>query len=530
MTIRPSRRRFLKQSLATGGVLAAASGTGLGFLTGAPALATAAAGRPLMPSGLQTGDVSADRAMIWSRADRAARLIVDWSTTESFAEARRVVGPAALASNDFCAKIDLVGLPQGQRIFYRAQFQNLDDVNVLSEPLIGRFNTPPAGFQDVSFVWSGDTAGQGWGINTEWGGMKIYEAMRRVQPDFFIHSGDTVYADGPIAAEAKMPNGQMWKNVVIEEKLKVAETLNEFRANYRYNLMDENLRRFNAEVPMLAQWDDHETVNNWYPTEVLASDDRYSVKSAALLAARANRAFMEYMPLRQHPRDPERVYRKISYGPLLDVFFLDMRTYRAANGANNQSERSAATEFLGHEQIRWLKQELFTSNAVWKVIASDMPIGLVVYDNFQTKDTFENGANGNGPVRGREFDIADVLSFIKTADIQNVVWLTADVHYTAAHFYDPNQAQFQEFKPFWEFVSGPLNAGTFGPNDLDNTFGPQVMYVKAPPAGQFNLPPSDGMQFFGQVRIDARSRIMTVDLKDLDGATLYTKELNPEAA
>ena len=49
-----------------------------------------------------------------------------------------------------------------------------------------------------------------------------------------------------------------------EEKSKVAETLGEFRANSADNLLDENVRRFNAEVPMLAQWDDHEVTNNWY--------------------------------------------------------------------------------------------------------------------------------------------------------------------------------------------------------------------------------------------------------------------------
>ena len=57
------------------------------------------------------------------------------------------------------------------------------------------------------------------------------------------------------------------------------------------------------------------------------------------------------------------------------------------------------------------------------------------------------------------------------------MWLTADVHYTAAHYYDPNKAVFQDFEPFWEFVSGPLHAGSFGPNKLDNTFGPQLVYI-----------------------------------------------------
>jgi alkaline phosphatase D len=104
------------------------------------------------------------------------------------------------------------------------------------------------------------------------------------------------------------------------------------------------------------------------------------------------------------------------------------------------------------------------------------------------------------------------------------------VHYTAAHYYDPNRAQFQDFLPFWEFVAGPLNAGTFGPGKLDNTFGPQVMFQKAPPEGQKDLPPSAGLQFFGQVRIEGATGAMTVSLKDLTGQELYTADLAPDAS
>ena len=46
---------------------------------------------------------------------------------------------------------------------------------------------------------------------------------------------------------------------------------------------------------------------------------------------------------------------------------------------------------------------------------------------------------------------------------RNTVWITADMHYTAAHYYDPNAAVFQDFEPFWEFISGPIHAGTWRP-------------------------------------------------------------------
>ena len=124
--------------------------------------------------------------------------------------------------------------------------------------------------------------------------------------------------------------------------------------------------------------------------------------------------------------------------------------------------------------------------------------------------------------------MADLLSFIHRNKIKNVVWLTADIHYTAAHRYDPGKASFQDFTPFWEFVSGPLNAGTFGPNELDGTFGPEVVFQKAPGDGKQNLPPSAGYQFFGQVDIDGESEAMTVTLKDLAGASLFAQTLTPE--
>jgi alkaline phosphatase D len=71
------------------------------------------------------------------------------------------------------------------------------------------------------------------------------------------------------------------------------------------------------------------------------------------------------------------------------------------------------------------------------------------------------------------------LRFIKHAGVRNTVWITADMHYTAAHYYDPNRAVFQDFAPFWEFMSGPIHAGTGGPAPLDNTFGPRTVWHKA---------------------------------------------------
>jgi alkaline phosphatase D len=476
-------------------------------------------------------------------------MVVEWSLDAQFREAQRIVGPYALPDSDYTVRQDIVGLPGDREVFVRVCFESLDNSRAQSEPVLGRIVTPDFDLRaahgqgqdgrpdpqirqgsDLRFQWGGDTAGQGWGINTAFGGMKIYEAMRQRKPRFFIHSGDTIYADSPIPESLTAENGRIWTNIVTPEVAKVAETLDEFRGRYRYNLLDENVRRFNAEVPQIWQWDDHEVTNNWSDSKDLSADARYTEKNVPLLVARGTRAFLDYAPLRPFDaRESQRVYRRFSYGPLLDVFVIDMRSYRGPNTENLQNTRGPDASFLGARQLEWLKRGLEASRAVWKVIAADMPIGLNVGDGTTPSggarwEAVANG-NGGGPL-GRELEIAELLQFIKQKRVRNTVWLTADVHYCAAHYYDPEKAGFTDFDGFWEFVSGPLHAGSFGPNTLDGTFGPQVVFQKAPSPGQVNLSPYAGLQFFGEVNIDARSGDMTVDLRDIDGASVFSRTLS----
>ncbi|CDM59583.1 alkaline phosphatase D [Rhizobium favelukesii] len=96
----------------------------------------------------------------------------------------------------------------------------------------------------------------------------------------------------------------------------------------------------------------------------------------------------------------------------------------------------------------------------------------MIWDDYGHRRGSESISNGdNGAPLGRELEFADLLRFVRDACISNMVWLTADVHYTAAHSYDPGKATFREFLPFWEFVAGPLHSGTYGPQQLDMTFG-----------------------------------------------------------
>ncbi|MEH2625141.1 alkaline phosphatase D [Bradyrhizobium sp. AZCC 1719] len=499
-----TRRQWLVRSAATFAV------AGFGGL--ARPYLSRAADRPLITSGIQSGDVSANSAVVWARADRAARMQVECSASEDF---KTIIGTAsadALPDADFTSKVLLDGLTPGQDIFYRVRFES--EPGIAGEAQVGHFRTAPTTRSSVSFAWSGDTTGQGWGIDESRGGMQTYRTMLDNRPDFFIHCGDHIYADCPVERELKLPDGGVWRNLVTEEKSVVAQTLAQFRGNYKYNWLDPNFRAFHAAVPLFAQWDDHEVTNDWAPVGT-ADASGYAADGTSHLVARARRAFHEFMPMRATPAQGDgRIYRKIAYGPLLDVFMIDMRSYR--DSTFNRHDDHSDTCILGAAQLAWLKRELVASDATWKVIAADMPIGLISEDAI---------ALGDGPPERREHEIADLLSFMKRAGIRNIVWLTADMHYTAAHFYDPNRAIYQDFEPFWEFVSGPLHAGTWAPAPLDNTFGPKAMFQKG--CSGENLAPCYGLQFFGRVDIDGKTEVMTVTLKDVDNRDLWSVDIEP---
>jgi alkaline phosphatase D len=82
----------------------------------------------------------------------------------------------------------------------------------------------------------------------------------------------------------------------------------------------------------------------------------------------------------------------------------------------------------------------------------------------------------------------------------------------------------------WEFVAGPINAGTLGPEpgELDLTFGPEIKFVSVPQGIKQNRWPFDGLQFYGIGRIDGDTQLLTMSLHDVEGDRLYKIDLEPQ--
>src|SRR5689334_8544829 len=169
-----TRRNFLARSAST---LALA---GAGVL--AKPYVGRAADRPVI-EGIQSGDVDAGSAIVWARADRASRMRVEFSTVASFGTILGAASADAFPERDLTARLKLDNLPAGQDIFYRVHFEDIA-FGVAGETRVGHFRTAPRAHQSISFVWSGDTAGQGWGIDASRGGYRSYRTMLQNRPDF----------------------------------------------------------------------------------------------------------------------------------------------------------------------------------------------------------------------------------------------------------------------------------------------------------------------------------------------------------
>jgi len=496
-------------------------GSTLGLLA-APRRVSAAAG-PRILDGVASGDVTHDSAMIWSRADRAARMIVDTATTESFTDAERVVGGRAEAATGFTAQTAITGLPPGRTIFYRVMFEHPAAPGLARSPVVGRLRTAPDRPGDVSFAFGGDQCGAGWGIDSSRGGLRMFETLRRANPDILLHLGDRIYADSPLVERVPLKDGTAWRNLVTPAKSKVAETLEEYRGNYAYNFLDEHYRTFAAETAQLHIWDDHEVRNDWWPERIWDQRRGHDVTSADVLAPRGRQAFLDYTPMRRHPTDPGRLYRSVPYGPMMEVFLLDGRSYRSPNSRNRQPKASPDSAMLGKQQVAWLKDALARSTALWKVIACDVPLGIAGGKRKKRYDKWSNRDNG-GPL-GRELELAGILSFIKAEKIRNTLWLVADVHYAAAHHFHPERAVFTDFDPFWQFIAGPFHTRARRPHRLDLTFGPEQVFASTPKNLRGNYAPSAGFLFFGMGHIDGATGTLKVSLRNVAGETLYEVDL-----
>jgi alkaline phosphatase D len=326
---------------------------------------------PRLTHGHASGDVTATTAIIWGRADRPSRLQVEYSSRPDWADVRRSETLTLTAESDFTGKIMLTGLTPRTRYFYRLRLGDLEDPSAESVGEVGTFVTAPAedDIADLTFAYSGDSGEQ-------YQPFRVFEAIAQKEPDFFLYLGDTIYSDqGPAPAR----------------------TLEEYRRAYQGNRRDRALQRLLGLTSSYVIWDDHEVANDFNRTHPRIPIGR--------------QAFGEYWPIGEDPQDPTRLYRSFRWGRLAELFILDCRQYRSPQSSRDDASKT----MLGSEQKTWLKMALQSSPALFKFIATTVPL------RYHTSDSWE----------GYRTERRELFDFIQQNDLRTIIFLSADVHYPA---------------------------------------------------------------------------------------------------
>jgi alkaline phosphatase D len=127
------------------------------------------------------------------------------------------------------------------------------------------------------------------------------------------------------------------------------------------------------------------------------------------------------MPIRV-PQGSTRFYRRFQYGNLVDLSMLDLRQYRDEQPASPL------------DPAKWLQAGLGTARAQWKLVGNPVMITPVDFRQPLAPEILEQfGILTGVPLNvdawdGYTDDRRELLEFIASRSVQNVAFLTGDIH------------------------------------------------------------------------------------------------------
>ncbi len=318
----------------------------------------------------------------------------EWSENDSFVPSQRTPRLEAKAKSDFIIRGSIDGLREGTRYFYRLVFKN---------GAIGptrTFQTLSPSGDHVSFCMgncmnyhpfiSGQPNGDGPVTATAEDkqlGYPSFAAMQKLNPDFFIGAGDTVYYDFPKDAPAQtVPQlRKKW-----HEQFRFPRLIDFLGNTASYWLKDDHDFRF----------DDADRSGDQLPSATTGMD-----------------LFREQVPIQSAEDTKSPNYRTHRISRDLQIWFLEGRDYRSDNRSPLTNPKKS---IWGEAQRKWLETSLQSSSAKWKFIVSPTP--LVGPDRASKSD---NHTNPNG--FRNEAD--SFFQYLTDKKIQNVLILCGDRHW-----------------------------------------------------------------------------------------------------
>ncbi len=327
--------------------------------------------------GVASGDPLRDRVIIWTRITETTpssdRVTVRWevSTTPDFASIVRSGLQQAIADRDWTVKVDVTGLQPATTYYYRFQAFG-------RRSIVGRTRTAPDAAVDsirlavlaCSSYWS-----------SHWSGLA--HIADRDDLDLVLHCGDYIYdfVDEDETVRARRDRADT-ADIDYRDWLDLAE----LRRRYALWRSDPSLMRAHQQHPWFIVWDNHD-IDEGYGNELPTPFDDQSGNTTLLDTTRAFWEWTPSRPLRRHgsgeflliddgrypePEDPRLLWRRLPYGPLLDVFGIDTQIGLPGHGLPTDSSHLAeGTSLLGRAQFEWLTQSMLASSqagVTWRLV------------------------------------------------------------------------------------------------------------------------------------------------------------------
>lgn len=280
------------------------------------------------------------------------------------------------------------------------------------------------------------------------GGYQIFEAIADEAPSMMIWGGDNIYLQE-----------EDWQDEA------------SMAAKYQFSRTLPALQPLLRSTIHYAIWDDHDYGPN-------NSDSRFENKEASL------KSFERFWA--NPPRKGQGIYTQFSHGDL-DFFLTDNRSFRSPQKGVDPEART----LLGNEQLEWLKQALLVSKGSFKFVVMG---GQFLSD----AAIYENAANFP---KERE----ELLQFIEKNQIQNVIFLTGDRHFSQC------SRMFLESGVYvHDLTVSPLTSRPYSPEKEQNNH-----LIPSSTAGQRN---------FAHLKVESRGRKrqLSIRLLDPEGQLLWS--------
>lgn len=328
--------------------------------------------------GVASGDPLPDSVILWTRVtpDETARpgsgtgedTDVRWevSPSESFDSVVASGTARTSRSSDHTVHVDVKGLTPESVYYYRFIVEGGPHSGAHSP--VGRTKTAPANNAHVESFKIASFSCANWeaGFYTPY--RDLAERGRRGELDLAVCLGDYIYEYGQ-----RSNNKAAISAVRLFQPPHEILNLEDYRIRYGQAHTDLDLQAAHAALPWVSVWDDHEVANDNYDT---GAENHTALTEGSYRARRsaASQAYIEWMPIRSRALgEGGKLYRTFTFGDLIELTMMDLRTYRDKVGRiTGPLTPSAPRSMLGDEQYQWLVNTLRSSKAKWNVLGNSV--------------------------------------------------------------------------------------------------------------------------------------------------------------